>query len=310
MLLQQLETFARVVELGSFTRAAELLNLSQPAVTRQVAALEGEFGTPLIERSGRSIAVTPAGTVVYQHARRIGALVERARVDVLSLSHPERGQISVAAVTTVGLFTLPALLAEFRRRYPRVRFQVWSGRTDGVLDRLLDGRADLGLLSAPISHPRLETIPLFDDPVVLVAAPELAGTLPDPLPIEQLTAVDMILYQAPSRFRTLVEAALEQAGAAPRVAMEFDSHEAVRSAALAGYGVAIVPFEAVQGEIASGALVRVMVEGLPEINRITCLVRRRGASDLPAVSNFVRLTLERYRVQPAGHAKRGHGARA
>lgn len=294
MMLQHLVTFARVVELGSFTRAGELLNLSQPAVTRQVAALESEFGVPLIERSGRSIAVTPAGQVVYSSARRIAALVERAKVDVMSLSHPERGQVSVAAVTTVGLFTLPGLLAEFRERYPQVRFRVWSGRTDGVLDRLLEGNADVGLLSAPIAHPRLECIPLFDDPVVLVAAPAVARGLPDPLPLEQLAELDMILYQSPSRFRTLVEAALEQAGAYPHVSMEFDSHEAVRDAALAGYGVAMAPLEAVQQDIGSGALRRLTVAGLPEIRRTTCLVQRRGATAVPAVENFVRLTLARY----------------
>jgi DNA-binding transcriptional LysR family regulator len=225
---------------------------------------------------------------------------------VLSLSHPERGQVSVAAVTTVGLFTLPVLLADFRQRYPRIRFQVWSGRTDGVLDRLLDGTADVGLLSAPIAHPRLDCIPLFDDPVVLVAAPSVARALPDPLPLERLTELDMILYQAPSRFRTMVEAALEQAGAYPRIAMEFDSHEAVRLAALAGYGVAVVPFEAVQADIAAGTLLQLHVSGLPEINRTTCLVRRRSAPGLPAVENFVRLTLERYGRQPAHRPPRLH----
>ena len=296
MLLNYLVTYARVVELGSFTRAGELLNLSQPAVTRQVAALEQEFGTELVERSGRRISVTPAGQVVYTYARRITALMERARLDVSSLSHPERGVVSVAAVTTVGLFTLPRLLAEFRERYPQVRFQVWSGRTDGVLDRLLEGHADVGLLSAPIAHPRLECASLFDDPVVLVAAPAVAHALPDPLHLEHLTDLDMILYQSPSRFRTLVDAALEQAGAYRRVAMEFDSHEAVRAAALAGYGVAMVPLEAVQGEIAAGSLVRLHVEGLPLIKRTTCLVQRRGTAPLPAVQNFVRLALTRFRT--------------
>lgn len=307
MLLQQLITFARVVELGSFTRAGELLNLSQPAVTRQVAALEDEFGAPLLERSGRGIAVTPAGQVVYRYARRMASLAERARMDVLSLSHPERGQVSVAAVTTVGLFTLPTLLAGFRDRYPQVRFQVWSGRTDGVLDRLLEGHADVGLLSAPIAHPRLECIPLFDDPVVLVASPEVARALPDPLPLEQLAELDIILYQAPSRFRTLVEAAFEAAGAYPHIAMEFDSHEAVRSAALAGYGVAILPFEAVQEEIADGRLVRLAVAGLPEIKRTTCLVQRRAATAVPAVENFVRLTLDHYRHPGDGGERNADG---
>jgi DNA-binding transcriptional LysR family regulator len=305
MLLQQLITFARVVELGSFTRAGDLLNLSQPAVTRQVAALEREFDAPLLERSGRGIAVTPAGQVVYQHARRLASLVERAKIDVLSVSHPERGQVSVAAVTTVGLFTLPNLLAEFRRRFPLVRFQVWSGRTDGVLDRLLDGNADVGLLSAPIAHRRLECIPLFDDPVVLVAAPAVARGLPEPLHLEDLADIDMILYQAPSRFRTLVEASLGEAGAYPRIAMEFDSHEAVRAAALAGYGVAVVPLEAAGEELAQERLIRLRVAGMPEIVRTTCLVQRRGTEHLPAVDNFVRLTLERYGHQPARLPRRG-----
>lgn len=294
MLLQQLITFSRMVELGSFTRAGELLNLSQPAVTRQVAALEREFGVSLAERSGRQLVVTQAGQLVYSHARNIAALVERARVDVASLSHPERGAVSVAAVTTVGLSTLPSLLGEFRERYPLVRFRVWSGRTDGVLDRLLGGQADVALLSAPIAHARLECIPLFDDPVVLVAAPQVAAELPDPIPLEHLPELDMILYQAPSRFRTLVDAAFEEAGAYPTVTMEFDSHEAVTSAALAGYGVAMVPLEAVRAELEDSRLARLRVAGLLEINRTTCLVRRRGGASLPAVENFVRLVLERY----------------
>ena len=294
MLLQQLLTFTRVVDLGSFTRAGELLNLSQPAVTRQVAALEREFGVPLVERAGRHLVVTPAGQIVHDHARSIEALVERTREDVGSLSHPEQGQVSVAAVTTVGLSTLPTLLAEFRVRYPSVRFRLWSGRTDGVLDRLLGGHADVGLASAVVAHPRLDCIPLFEDPVVLVASPEVAQGLPDPIPLEEMPNLDMILYQSPSRFRTLVDAAFEQAGAYPRVAMEFDSHEAVRSAALAGWGVAMMPLEGVQAEIITGSLIRLHAAGLPPINRTICLVRRRGTPPLPSVDNFVRLVLDRY----------------
>lgn len=294
MLLQQLITFARVVDLASFTRAGELLNLSQPAVTRQVAALEREFGVPLIERAARRLVLTAAGQIVRDHARSIENLVERAREDVSSLANPEEGQVSLAAVTTVGLSTLPALLASFRERYPLVRFRLWSGRTDGVLDRLLGGQADVGLVSAVVAHPRLDCIPLFEDPVVLVAAPEVAVGLPNPIPLEHLPELDMILYESPSRFRTLVDAAFEQAGAYPTVAMEFDSHEAVRSAALAGWGVAMMPLEGVQAEIADGTLRRLRVAGLPPINRTICLTQRRGAPPLPSVENFVRLILDRY----------------
>jgi DNA-binding transcriptional LysR family regulator len=300
MQLHQLVTFNRVAEEGSFTRAAEVLNLSQPAVTRQVAALEAEFGVPLIERSGRGFHLTQAGEIVLNYGREISGLAQRVHDEVASLSNPEHGQVSVACVTTVGLFTLPRLILEYRRIHPGVRMRVWSGRVAGVLDRLLDGSSDLGLFSSPVMHPRLISVPLFDDPVIPVAAPQVAESLPDPLPLERLAELDLIVFEAPSRFRTLVDAALEQAGVYARVAMELDSHEAVRTAVSLGYGVALVPREAVTTELDSGTLVQLEVEGLPPINRTTSLVlRRRDPSRLPAVANFIALILDRYRTDGA-----------
>lgn len=295
MLLQQLVTFCRVVETGSFTRAGELLNLSQPAVTRQVAALEDEFGESLLERQGRALHLTPAGQVVYHHARRAAAVVDSCRSEVAMLSLPDRGHVHVACVTTTGLFTLPALMAEFNARFPAVRFHVWSGRVSSVMDRVLEGESDLGLVTTPVTHPRLDSMPLFKDRVIMVAAPHVAADLADPLPLESLAELQMISYQAPSRFRTLVEAALEQVGVYPQVAMEFDSHEAVKTMVVLGYGVAMVPESAVSTELGAGALREVQVAGLPEIARTTCmLLRRDGGSRSPAVSNFIKLVLDRY----------------
>ncbi len=302
MLLQHLETFVRVVEEGSFTRAGELLNLSQPAVTRQIAALGRELGAPLVERGGRGLRLTPVGDTVYTHARHILAQVERLRAGVAVLSDPQRGEVSIACVTTVGLFTLPRLLGDYRASYPDVRLRVWSARADGVLDRLLEGNADIGLTSTPVSHPRLVSTPLFEDPIIPVAAPEFAAALPDPLPLERLAELDMILFQAPSRFRTHVDAELEQAGVYPRITMEFDSHEAVRTAAQMGYGVGIVPRQAVAAELAAHTLVELRIDGLPKISRTTCLVQRRGITVLPASANFVRLLLARYGRSPGATA--------
>jgi DNA-binding transcriptional LysR family regulator len=181
-----------------------------------------------------------------------------------------------------------------------VRLRVWSARADGVLDRLLEGNADLGLTSTPVAHPRLESTPLFEDAIIPVAAPSFAAGLPDPIPLESFSQLDMILFQAPSRFRTHVDAELEQAGVYPRITMEFDSHEAVRTAAQMGYGVGMVPRQAVAAELESGALLELHVAGLPRITRTTCLVvPRRGAPPPPAAANFIQLLLARY----------GHGAR-
>ncbi|HXH20859.1 MAG TPA: LysR family transcriptional regulator [Dehalococcoidia bacterium] len=295
MELYQLETFLAVAREQSFTRAGEILGLTQPAVTRQIAALERDLGVELIERRGRSFGLTAAGRVVEEQAAQVLAAAHQLRSRVQSMSSPKHGEVSVACVTTVGLHTLPSLVAEFASRYPDVRVRVWSGRMDGVIDRLLDGRADVGLVSAPVSHPHVLTLPLFDDPVIAVATPEFAEKLPRPLPVETLGELDLILFESPSRFRSLVDAALQNAGVLPRIAMELDSHEAVRQAVLLGRGLALVPQQAVPDDLASGRLVRIEVRGLDPIVRRTCLILRRGDNlELPPIRNFVWLTLARY----------------
>lgn len=290
MLLQQLFTFLRVVEVGSFTRAGELLNLSQPAVTRQIAALEEEFGGPLFERRGKGIHLTPRGKVVLDYAQAQAAEIDSLRSRLAALNNPEQGMVSIASVTTTGLFTLPPLLTMFNQRHPQVRFRLWSGRVGGVIDRVLAGEADLGLVTSPYLHPRLECHPLFEDPVVLVAAPERAAALPSPLPLQRLAQEDLIAYQSPSRFRTLVEAHLEQAGLYPQMAMELDSHEAVKTMVNLGYGIAMVPRTAVAAELTAGTLTELAVPDLPPLSRTTCLLlpKNRGTST-PAVAEFIGL---------------------
>jgi DNA-binding transcriptional LysR family regulator len=295
MELYQLETFLAVAREQSFTRAGEILGLTQPAVTRQIAALERDLGVELIERRGRTFGLTAAGRLVEEQAAQVLAASNQLRARVQALANPQSGEVSVACVTTVGLHTLPSLIEEFASRYPGVRVRVWSGRTEGVIDRLLSGRADLGLVSAPITNQRLLTLPLFDDPVIAVAAPAFAETLPRPLPVEALGELDVILFESPSRFRAIVDAALQNAGVIPRIAMELDSHEAVRRAVLLGRGLAIVPHQAVPEDLASGRLVEIEVAGLDPIVRRTALVLRRGDNlELPPIRNFVWLALARY----------------
>lgn len=298
MLLTHLTTLVRVVESGSFTRAGELLNLSQPAVTRQIAALEQEFGGALLERRGRNLHLTARGQVVCQTARRMLANLESCRADLAGLERPDHGTVGVAAVTTIGLFTLPALMAEFNQKHPAVRFRLWSGRVPGVLERVLESECDLGLVTSPVEHPRLQCIALFEDPVVLVGAPGYLSSLSLPLTSAGLGQQPMILYQAPSRFRTLVDAALEQAGVIPQVAMELESHEAVRTMVIAGYGLALMPRCAVAADLNGGVLEEVKVRNLPALSRTTCMLLRRDDPPRPqVVENFIDLILQRYRVK-------------
>jgi DNA-binding transcriptional LysR family regulator len=297
LILQHLITFCRVVETGGFSRAGELVGLSQPAVTRQVAALEADLGTPLLDRTSRQFRLTPAGELVYERARRMAASVSELREAVADLVDHDRGRVTVGAVTTVGVGILPPILAEFARQYPAVRVMVKAGRTAETLERVLQGEIDVAITPTPVAHPRLKSIPLCSDPVVLVCSPVFRAKLQDPLPLEQLGQVPMISFQAPSRFRTFVDAILEQHGIYPNVTMEFDSHEAVSLMVEQGFGVAMVPRSAVAGDLASGRLVQVSVAGLQSIARTTSLlVKRESDARQPAAENLQRMILAHFGV--------------
>jgi len=296
MILQHLITFCRVVETGGFARAGALVGLSQPAVTRQVASLEADLGTALLDRSSRQFRLTPAGEMVYERARRITQSVSELREAVDDLVHPERGRIAIGAVTTVGLGLLPPILAEFNQRYPGVRVQIKAGRTQETLARLLEGEIEMAVVPTPVNHPRLKCVPVRKDRVLVVCAPQKRSEWPDPLPLEMLGQIDMISFQAPSRFRTFVDAILEQNGVYPNVTMEFDSHEAVRMMVEAGFGVAMLPESAVEQDLADGRVVEVKVQGLPTIARTTCLVMRSESSPIhPASEELQRMILNHFK---------------
>lgn len=274
------------------------MGLSQPAVTRQVAALEADLGTALLDRSSRQFRLTPAGELVYERARRLAAGVSEMREAVADLVDHDRGRVSIGAVTTVGVGILPPILAEFTRRYPAVRVMVKAGRTAETLERVLQGEIDMAITPTPVTHPRLKSIELCSDPVELVCSPDLKTVLPDPLPLEQLAQVAMISFQTPSRFRTFVDSTLEQHGIYPNVTMEFDSHEAVRMMVERGFGVAMVPRSAVEGDLVAGKLVQLRVEGLPPIARTTSLlVKRETDARSPAVDNLIAMILEHFGVK-------------
>jgi len=297
LILQHLITFCRVVETGGFSRAGELVGLSQPAVTRQVAGLEADLNAHLLDRSSRQFRLTPAGEIVYDRAKRLARGVDELKEAVGDLVNPDRGRVTIGAVTTVGLGLLPPILAEFSRQYPLVRIGVKAGRTADTLERVLEGEIDLAISTTPVSHPRLLSIPLVKDPVVLVCSPERRAGLPDPLPLSQLGQIEMISFQAPSRFRTFVDAMLEQIGVFPNITMQFDSHEAVTLMVEFGFGVALIPLSAVQSDLDRGRLVRVRVEGLPELSRTTSLLipKEPGGRHI-AIDHLQRIILKHFHV--------------
>jgi len=294
MLLQHLITFCRVVEEGSFTRAAQALNMTQPSVTKQIGALEDHLQVQLFTRHGKQIHVTPAGDMVYQYARQVQHLVSKCESAVGELRSPGGGHITVGCVHTIGLFTLPDLLAEYAREHPRVKIFVKTGNNAETITMLLHGEVDLGITTTPQVHERFESRPLFEDPLLIVASRETAASLPAELSLGELAKLPMVAYVRGSRFRMTTDLMLEQVGISPNVVMEFDNHEAIKTMVRLGFGVALEPASAVSRDLEAGELVALTVSDLPGSSRTTSLILRRDEIRPPAVEAFIQLLQRRY----------------
>ncbi|HWI52523.1 MAG TPA: LysR family transcriptional regulator [Symbiobacteriaceae bacterium] len=287
--MQHLITFCKVVEEGSFTRAAQALNLTQPSVTKQIGALEDHLQLPLFTRQGKQTRPTPAGELVYEYARQIHHLVSQCESAVGELRSPGSGHVTIGCVHTIGMFTLPEVLAEFARQNPRVKLNVKTGNNIEAVTMLLHGEVDLGITTTPQVHERLDSHPLFEDPLLVVASPEYAADLPAQLTLEDLARLPMVAYVRGARFRMTTDSLLEQVGVSPNVVMEFDNHEAIKTMVRLGFGVAMEPLTAVRQDLEAGVLKVLNVPGLPKGSRTTSLVLRKDELRPPAVEAFIQL---------------------
>ncbi|MFS8524627.1 MAG: LysR family transcriptional regulator [Limnochordales bacterium] len=289
MLLQQLITFCTVVDEGGFTRAADVLSMSQPAVSKQVKTLEQKLQAELLVRTGRQVSLTPAGELVYSYAKRIIHTVEELHGALENLSVPGYGRLSIGSVSTVAMFTLPELLGVYTREHPLVTVHVRTGTVDEVMQMVLRNEIDIGLVTVPLTHELLHTIPLFRDRILLVASPGTPWAGRSVVKPQELAQMPMIAYQRESKFRAYVDASFQAAGITPDVIMEFDSHEAVKAMVAAGFGVAMMPSSAVADDIEEGALVELKIAGFEELARITSLIIRRDRHQSPPVRAFLDL---------------------
>lgn len=289
MLLQQLTTFCTVVDENGFTRAAEVLSISQPAVSKQVQSLEQHLRTTLLVRTGRQLSLTPAGEIVYSYARRVIHAIEELRGALENLAVPGYGRLSIGSVSTVALFTLPQLLGSYAQQHPLVTVHVRTGSVNAVLRMVLRNEIDVGLVTVPLNHELIRTVPLFRDRIVLVAGPDTVWARDKVVSAERLSRMPMIAYERNSKFRGYVDASFEAAGVTPDVIMEFDSHEAVKAMVKAGFGVAMEPWSAIADELHAGRLVELTVDGLGELGRMTSLIVRRDRHYSPPVRAFVDL---------------------
>jgi DNA-binding transcriptional LysR family regulator len=289
MELRLLESFARVAALGSLTRAAEELHLTQPALTRQIAALEKQLGVVLLARLPRGVALTPAGEALEQHALRLLRMADEAAADVREVAAGRSGRLVVGASSTAATYVLPPLLARFRRDHPGVELSVLTGGSSRVCEMVRGGEAHVGVVTAPADGRALRSIVLGELETVVVLHPKhpLAGAEWPEIAPEALAEAPLILMQSGTNLRARVDEILAAAGVSARVDMELDSVEAIKQMVAAGLGLSLIPAVAVRREVAAGELVARPLAGVDHSGRHLCCVVPTDREPRPPLSQFL-----------------------
>lgn len=288
----RLLVFVSVAQEGGFSAAARKLQRSQPAVSQAVASLESELGQRLFVREGRAISTTHAGRVLLEHAQRILDEMRRARQHVAALSTLHAGTLALGTSDTFACYLLPRVLAEFRRRHPRVELAIDTRPSPVVAARVASREIDVGVVALPIpSRERLQVEPLrpLHDVVIVPSDHVLARR--KRVRLEDVAEHPLVLLDRSTATRAFLDAELERRDLAPKIAMETSSIEVIKRFVELGFGVSVVPAIAL-GEPESGLhpasprLVVVALEGL-RTARSVGIVTAAGESASPAVAAFV-----------------------
>jgi DNA-binding transcriptional LysR family regulator len=293
MEFSQLQGFICVAQEGSFTRAAEKLYLTQPALSLQVKALEAEFGAPLFERRNRSIYLTEVGRMVLERAEQILGLVKQIHQDVAAHQGVQAGRVQIGTSDTTCLYVLPSLIQTFRQRFPTIEIHLTNKPSNEVAEFLKEGLVDFGIITLPLVDTYLETERLAwredviichpDHPLAHRALHSKSEGQNEVLPAV-LGEYPLLLLEEGSTSRKLLDQLFVETEIAPQVT-DLGSIEVIKRYVEINLGISIVPKVAVKQEVQAGRLHAISVPWLPM--RAVGLVLRRGGYLSPASQMFL-----------------------
>jgi DNA-binding transcriptional LysR family regulator len=260
--LAQLRTLREVAETLNFTRAAERLGLTQSAVSHQIKALERELGEPLFVRAKRGVQLAAGGRAALEHAVRILDDVDALRTRLQGEGPTASGRVRAAAATQAFVHLFAELFEVFMKSHPRIELTFRTTvSTDQTVADIVGGAAEVGFAALPVYSPSLHVRELFEDELVLVAAPghRLAGR--GRASVADIAAERLVLFERGSSIRRATDAFFHEMGVRPALALESNDTYFVKLMVEHGLGVSLLPAWAVREEIANGRLVRLTVAG-------------------------------------------------
>jgi DNA-binding transcriptional LysR family regulator len=296
--LETLRLYRDVVRLGSFSRGAEQNRVSQSAASQAVQLLERELGASLIDRTRRPFVVTPEGRTFYEACRALLEGWDKARAEVAAVKEQVAGTVRVAAIYSVGLHDMSHPLQRFMARYPSARVQLECLHPHKVVEAVVSGHADVGIMSYPPADRALTVLPLRAEPMAFVCHPNHRLARRRVVRPEDLQGEPFVAFDRELTIRKAIDRALRQRNVRPDVVMEFDNIETIKQAIMIAAGVSLLPAHTVRKEAGIRTLAAVPF-GLPDLVRPVGLVHRRHRPLTPAVSRFIEL-LQEAEAQPTG----------
>jgi LysR family cyn operon transcriptional activator len=250
-----LKTFKAVAEAGSFTGAASRVHVTQAAVSVHIRQLEEEVGTPLFLRVNKKLFLTDAGRALLTHAETIIRAHDEAKAELIALSRPASGRLHIGvASTAVTVHPLPEVLSEVKKRHPAMDLSVIGGTSESIIDRILAGDLDVGLVSLPVEASDVVTETLRSDYLVAAMKPDHPLAHSRHVGAEQLGAEPLILGEKGGNTRRLIDLFFEKSGLEPKLVMELQRTEAIIKMVELGFGVTILPQSSIASAVGRGRL--------------------------------------------------------
>lgn len=290
---RRLQVFHTVAKVMSFTKAAETLHMTQPAVTFQVKQLEDFFNTRLFDRTHNKITLTDAGKVVYDYSDQILELYEKMNSDVREMTGEVTGTLVIGASTTIAEYMLPSLLGAFKKQYDDVNIRLQVGNTDAIVSMVENNMIDLGLVEAPVHNKNLEVDVCRIDEMQLICPKNHPLAKRDKVTVEDFRKYGYITREEGSGSRTVIDSYIREQGLTYsdlKVVMELGSPEAVKMAVESDVGIAIVSRSTLAKELKLDTLVAIPLD--PPILRPFSHVRQKHKFRHRAVGELLEFAVE------------------
>jgi DNA-binding transcriptional LysR family regulator len=286
MQIESLKMFCDLAETESFTKAAQINEVTQSAVSQQVSSLERQFKSLLIERSKKKFRLTREGQVLYDYSKQIIQTYDSLFSKLQEIKDIISGTIRVSAIYSIGLHDLPPYLKKFLKSYPTVNVHVEYRRSNQVYEDVLSNVADLGLVAYPMRDSKLEIVPLRKDPMVLICHPQHALAKAKSVRLKDLAGQKFISFDPDIPTRKAIDRVLRDAHVTVQHAMEFDNIETVKRAVEIDAGIAIVPHSTVTQEVSEHALAELKIED-SDLFRPLAVIHKKNKVLSPAMKQFM-----------------------